>query len=99
VGVGVEVEFEFLDLGGEVVFFAFALAFGGLVFELPVIEDFTDGGAGVRGDLDEIETVLPGFVEGIGQLQDPEGLAVGANGHDFSGADALVDALLEMVNG
>jgi hypothetical protein len=26
-------------------------------------------------------------------------LAVGANGHDFSGADALVDALLEMVNG
>ena len=62
-----------------------------LVLVLRVIEQSRDRRLRAGSDLDQVEVGVLGALEGIGDLDDAELLAVGADQPDLGNADALVD--------
>jgi hypothetical protein len=63
-----------------------------LLVDVPaVVHDPADRRVGVGRDLDQIELLLAGPGQRLGQGADPQLLAVGADEEDLAGSDAVVD--------
>jgi hypothetical protein len=63
-----------------------------LVLELRVVEDLADRRIRLRGDLDEIESLLAGQGQGFSDRFDADLSAVRVDKTDFLGRDPLIDA-------
>jgi hypothetical protein len=71
-----------------------ALLAGLFVLEPAVIEDLADRRRGCGTNLDQIEVVVPSYIQGLRKGDDTELLAVLANQPDLASPDLVVDAEL-----
>jgi hypothetical protein len=71
-----------------------ALLAGLLVLEPSVVQDFADGRRGCGTNLDEIEVVVPSYIQGLRKRNDSKLFAVLANQPDLASPDLVVDAEL-----
>jgi hypothetical protein len=84
-------ELDFFDAVGVLVFFGFLLSFGEFVSVFAVIDQAADRGDGVRSDLDKVNLVGPGKVDGFAESQNAKLLAFNTDHSDFTGTDFPVD--------
>ena len=86
-------ELDFFDPIAGLVTGGFFSSLGFLVKKLSVIHDATDGGCGVRGDLDEIEVFIAGKAKCGIEGHDPELFLGIVNDPDFAGANFPISAM------
>jgi len=91
VRVDLRAELDLLDDRLRLVLARFPGLDRGLVLELAVVHELTDRRPCRRGNLDQVEIGLLREPERLGDRDDPNLLALGADKPDLRGADAVVD--------
>ena len=84
-------ELDLLELGVGLVAPGVTCLHGRLVLELAVVHETRHGGAGVRGDLNQVEVSLLRQTQGILHADDADLLAAGADKTHLGDADPFID--------
>jgi hypothetical protein len=74
--VDIGTHLDFFDLGGPLLLAGFVALFLLLILELAVIEYLANRRIGIWGDLNQIETRLFGFYQGITHTTNPEHFSI-----------------------
>ncbi len=91
VRVNPRAELNLFDGRGVLVLLGILFLLGLFVTVFAEIHEPADWRRGGGGDLDEVNPVLPGQVERVGQRDDAELFAVNSDDPDFAGADFAID--------
>jgi hypothetical protein len=88
---GLESEADAFDLSGAATLALLGDGFCLLILEFAPVEQFGDGRFGVRLNLGQVITLVLSALQRLGECDDSDLLAIGADQADVGGADVMVE--------